>query len=690
MHAKGKPETMRDLFFVPPVFGDREKTRAARLLFLAVWIGMAALPLSLFATVALPQTAPRGLAVIVIGEISGLVLLTLNRRGHTRLAGVLTVVLLWGINTALAFAGGGMHSNAVAVYLLVVFLAGLLLGGPTGVIAAVLCSVAGGGLLLAEAAGMLPFPAAPPTAYPPWLAMTMFLFILAGLQSAASRMIREASPKSRRELAERGSAERSLREAEEKYRLVVDHAGEAILVAQDGVLRYVNPVTSKILGYTGEELTSRPLLSIIYREDREKVVEAHRRIVQRDKRQPVYQFRVVCKDGSVKWADGHAVVISWEGNPATLHFFTDTTDRKRAEREQNRSREIAHRLAEETAIIAEIGRIISSTINIEEVYGRFAAEVKKIIPFDRIVISIINTEKHTMTNVYTAGIAVADRKVGDVYPLEGSGNLEMLRTKACLLIQTESFDEYKDRFPLLLSTFQAGFRSILHVPLFSKGEIIGGLLLRSLQPYAYTDKHVKLAERVGNQIAGTIVNAQMFMELQRMEREIREMSLRDHLTDLYNRRGFVTLAEQQLKAANRSKRRMMLAFLDVDGLKGINDRLGHEEGDRALTDTANILRQTFRESDIIARIGGDEFAVLTIEMAECRPDVFSQRLQKNIEAWNAQGSRPYTLGMSWGSAVYDPESPMSLDRLMSASDERMYARKKAKGGGHGDAVPSAP
>jgi len=163
-----------------------------------------------------------------------------------------------------------------------------------------------------------------------------------------------------------------------------------------------------------------------------------------------------------------------------------------------------------------------------------------------------------------------------------------------------------------------------------------------------------------------------------MEAEMREMSLRDLLTDLYNRRGFITLAEQQIKAVDRTRRAMLLTFIDCDGLKWINDTLGHEEGDKALIDTANVLRQTFRESDIIARLGGDEFAVLSIDAADMNPEDFSKRLQENIDAGNAKETRPYKLAMSWGTAVYDPKSPLSLDELMFSADERMYIQKKAK------------
>ncbi|HOF06226.1 MAG TPA: PAS domain S-box protein [Syntrophales bacterium] len=167
-------------------------------------------------------------------------------------------------------------------------------------------------------------------------------------------------------------------------------------------------------------------------------------------------------------------------------------------------------------------------------------------------------------------------------------------------------------------------------------------------------------------------------ERKRMEEEIREMSLRDQLTGLYNRRGFITLAEQQLRAAHRGERPMMLSFIDVDGMKWINDNLGHAKGDRVLIDAANLLRHTFRVSDIIARVGGDEFAVLAIDMMDLNPEVLSQRLQRNIEEWNAMASRQYKLAISWGTFVYDPNNYMTLDQMMSAADTLMYEQKRGK------------
>ena len=168
------------------------------------------------------------------------------------------------------------------------------------------------------------------------------------------------------------------------------------------------------------------------------------------------------------------------------------------------------------------------------------------------------------------------------------------------------------------------------------------------------------------------------LEKQRLAAETRNLPLVDELTGLHNRRGFMLLAQQQLKLANRTKRGMWLLFADVDNLKWINDALGHPEGDRALIEVANILKETFRQSDITARIGGDEFVVLLIEARNDSAELLISRLQNNLDTHNAKGKRCYRLSLSVGEARYDPKCHCSIDKLLNRADKSMYEWKRDK------------
>ena len=173
-------------------------------------------------------------------------------------------------------------------------------------------------------------------------------------------------------------------------------------------------------------------------------------------------------------------------------------------------------------------------------------------------------------------------------------------------------------------------------------------------------------------------NSMDITDRKQMEEQILAISITDQLTGLHNRRGFLTLAEQHLKLSNRTKMGMLLFFADLDGMKWINDTLGHEEGDRALTDVAVILKETFRSSDIIARIGGDEFAILMMATTGISSEIIMTRLQDQVDKHNNKRGRRYKISISVGTAYYDPDDPCSLDKLMSHADKLMYDQKRGK------------
>ncbi len=458
------------------------------------------------------------------------------------------------------------------------------------------------------------------------------------------------------------------------------------------------------------------------------------------------------------------------------------------------------------AVIAEIGLVIGSTLHIDEVYERFAAETRKLIPFDSLTVNLYNSQENTMHVAYVSGLSINGRRQGDPLVLEGSLSEAVIRSRTSICIQPASIDETTDRFPRLSPIFQAGLRSILCVPLIYRDEVIGVLHFRSKKRKAYTKQVLRLAERIGMQIAGAMVNAQLFSDLKktedslrksegrfrglvekaavgvaeiemrtgrfftvnsrlcemmgrteeemlnttflaithpedihlhkektafllagkighyslekrylqkdggiiwvnitvsplwkpgetpsrnivvaediterkRMQAEILALSVTDQLTGLHNRRGFLSLAEQQLKLAIRNRSGTLLFFADLDGLKWINDTLGHEEGDRALIEAATVLKETFRASDIVARPGGDEYAALAVHISEANAKIITTRLQSLITRRNKRKNRRYRLSISVGCSYFDPANPCSIDELMASADKLMYEHKQKK------------
>jgi diguanylate cyclase (GGDEF)-like protein len=173
-----------------------------------------------------------------------------------------------------------------------------------------------------------------------------------------------------------------------------------------------------------------------------------------------------------------------------------------------------------------------------------------------------------------------------------------------------------------------------------------------------------------------IIRFHKMMDDHRGEEVLLALSLTDELTGLHNRRRFLVVAEQCLKVAIRMKRSPLLLFIDLDDLKLINDQHGHHEGDQALIGLAQILKKTFRESDIIARIGGDEFVVL-LESTDEKSEKMITRLHESVREYNAKRSEPI-LSISLGTAHFDPECPISIEELLAMADASMYAQKREK------------
>ena len=166
-------------------------------------------------------------------------------------------------------------------------------------------------------------------------------------------------------------------------------------------------------------------------------------------------------------------------------------------------------------------------------------------------------------------------------------------------------------------------------------------------------------------------------ERKKLEETLRNSSLKDDLTGLFNRRGLLKQAAPYFDFARRQKEKLLLLFIDLDGMKKINDEFGHNEGDNALIQTAAILNHSFRSSDIIARLGGDEFTVLVTDLNASKEDAIA-RLNENLRAYNASETRSHKLAFSIGVATLEPERMACFEELLEQADQAMYEQKRMK------------
>ena len=210
------------------------------------------------------------------------------------------------------------------------------------------------------------------------------------------------------------------------------------------------------------------------------------------------------------------------------------------------------RPVEELAMLGEIGHIINSSLEIDEVYDRFPEQVRKLIHFDRIDLQTVDLEKGTLTHAYVTGIEVPERKAGDVRPLKDSLAEELVRRKSGMILDAEDAEELRRRFPNIIPSLDYGIRSYLGIPLVSKDRVIGALYVSSTKRNAYTEQDLELAEIIGTLVAGAIANAQLYAQSKQAEQTLAEQATK------------LSTSEEAL----RSRNNILQAILDslIDGL----------------------------------------------------------------------------------------------------------------------------
>jgi len=177
---------------------------------------------------------------------------------------------------------------------------------------------------------------------------------------------------------------------------------------------------------------------------------------------------------------------------------------------------------------------------------------------------------------------------------------------------------------------------------------------------------------------GVAVTVRDITRRKREELRLRKASLTDDLTRLYNRRGFLTLAEQQLRVARRQGKDAVVMYADMDGFKQLNDTFGHAVGDRALQAVSRLLQSTVRDCDVVARLGGDEFTILALDADGVGARVIQKRIEERLALLNASGAFPATIALTIGHTRVRPNDPASVPELLARADQLLYARKRRR------------
>lgn len=323
-------------------------------------------------------------------------------------------------------------------------------------------------------------------------------------------------------------------------------------------------------------------------------------------------------------------------------------------------------------LLGEVSQALITTISLPELMNAIAREVPK-LNIQSCYIIMYNQDENTRSSTNWKVSATSELVLA--FDRQHQFFLHTEKRK----FRTREF--LPDR---LLTIWQR--RTFICMPLFFREEKLGHLLFE-LGP-----KEGIIYETLRSQISSSLKAVLLFQkhldqekemkkinaQLERANKELQNLSLRDDLTGLYNRRAFITLGEQHLRLAQRTKKIFLLFFADMDGLKVINDTYGHREGDVAIMKGAEILKQSFRHADIIARFGGDEFTIIAIDAGREDSSTLKTNFYKNIKNYNKTSKKPYKLGISMGVASYEIDSSKTFENLLSEADRDLYQQKQIR------------
>ncbi len=418
-----------------------------------------------------------------------------------------------------------------------------------------------------------------------------------------------------RDISERKSAEQKLVKSEEQYRLLFENTVEIVFVSQFAKIKLCNPKIYEMTGYSQDEILSQLLIDFVHADDRNAVIEHHMSAFVQGIVDDSHQFRVIVKDGSVRWVEMKSVIIEWEDKPATLNFLTDITQRKQA---------------------------VSDLRQSEEKY-------RLITEFASDVIWVLNVSKNEYTYISPS-----------VYNLRGYTPEEAKSLGVVKAFTPESMQLVRYSVVENLKSFKANPGGDNHyINEFQQVCKDGSIV--------WVEESTKYRYNAAGEIeiVGVTRNIE---ERKKTESEILYLSYHDQLTGLHNRRFFDEVVKEM---EDEQCAPLTLIMADVNGLKLTNDAFGHKAGDRVLISVANILKRNCRDSDYCARIGGDEFVLLLPQTDTATAQAVLKRIN---ESFAREREKNRIISVSMGFAVRK-EPSKEINDIFKKAEDNMYRHK---------------
>jgi len=452
-----------------------------------------------------------------------------------------------------------------------------------------------------------------------------------------------------RDITDRALMENKIKESEKQYSDLLNRMNDTVWVTDfEANFIYVNDRAVRTLGYTKEELLSMGPADIDTSMEKEKIIELIRGM--KTDQVKVFETSYKTKDGRVISVEINSSLVSYKGKTAILSLARNITRRKKAE----------EALLEERTKLRSLHRAVDQLQRCEtedELWDKALEVTLHILKLELCIFYVLEKDKLVPRAVSRAALPEGLK----TFNLdEGIAGRTFRERKT---IQGNDLRRWKEAKPV-----REDVRSFISIPIGN----VGVIQIFSAKKRAFSPEDVSLVKILAGHLREEAARI-------RLEHKLRAQTVHDPLTGLFNRRYFDQSIKKEVKRAKRYKHPLGILMIDINSFKEINDRFSHMTGDKVLAETARLLKETVRETDMVVRYGGDEFLIVFPETTKEPFGVIIGRIRKNLDEWNKkQDIIDFPLTLAMGGSCLKPGTDETIETVIKKADQKMYEDKKGK------------